>query len=162
MGKLLTIDVSSFDPFMRKLSTMSADIQAEVDGELEAAAQKFARLAKNSLADQLGISAAKSLKGKKGSPTGRLMNATNYAKMSKPHSYKIFSNTNYAAYNEWGTITKVNVPGDLVELAILYKGRGIRKTGGMKAKHYFFSQRALVIPELIKNVKRVVNSKLSK
>jgi hypothetical protein len=44
---------------------------------------------------------------------------------------------------EWGTITRVSVPDDLQAEALLYKGKGLRKTGGVYPHPFFFKQRPL-------------------
>jgi hypothetical protein len=56
---------------------------------------------------------------------------------------------------EWGTITKVSVPQELQAYAIQFKGKGIRKTGGMIPRPFFFQHRGPVMAELQKNLKQV-------
>lgn len=151
----ITIDLSQFEPVLKKFATLSQELQEEIDGEIEASAKKFVELSKKSLASSLSANNNKK--------TGRLYNSINTLPINGVKmSHEIFVLTNYAAYNEWGTINYVSVPADLVDIAIKYKGRGIRKTGGMKPKNYFYSQRAIVIPELINNLNTVIESTLGK
>jgi hypothetical protein len=151
----IKIDLSGFDSILRKFETLPIELQEEIDGELETAAKDFAAGAKRTLADKLSLNNNRK--------TGRLMGSINFAPFPNiPHSWEAFAQTTYAAYNEWGTINYVSVPPDLAEIAIRYKGHGIRKTGGMKAKHYFYSQRALVVPKLMENLNRAIESTLNK
>lgn len=151
---MIQIDLRELQPLLKNLSTLSADLLAEYDAEIEESARVYVGLAKNKLASQLSSNNNRK--------TGRLLNSINYAPAGKPLSYEVFVQTNYAAYNEWGTITYVNVPPDLVDIAIKYKGRGIKKTGGMRAKNFFYSQRALVIPDLINNLNAATERRLNK
>jgi len=151
----ITIDLSQFDAVLKKFETLPIELQEEIDGELETAARDFAAGAKRSLADSLSLNNNRK--------TGRLMGSINFAPYSNiPHSWEAFAQTTYAAYNEWGTITYVSVPPDLVDIAIKYKGQGLRTTGGMKPKHYFYSQRALIVPKLMENLNRAIESTLNK
>jgi hypothetical protein len=139
------IDLSEFKPILKKFATLPQDLREEIDGELQDAARTFAGLAKASAPGD----------------TGRLRGSINFAPAG-PLAYEVFAQTNYAAYQEWGTIQHVSVPPDLVSIALKYKGRGIKKTGGVRPRHYFYSQRALVIPALIKNLTRVIDETLDK
>lgn len=143
---MIRIDLSQFEPILKKFSTLSQELQEEIDGEIQDAARVFAGLAKN----------------KAPGDKGRLRGSINFEPTGAPLSYEVFAQTNYAAYQEWGTIKKVSVPPDLVNIAIKYKGRGIRKTGGIFPKDYFFSNRALVLPKLIQNLKLVTSRVLEK
>lgn len=143
---MITIDLSQFEPVLRKFSTLAVELQEEIDGEIQEAARAFAGLAKNAAPGD----------------TGRLKGSINFAPTGAPLSYEVFAQTNYAAYQEWGTIQYVSVPPDLVDVAIKYKGRGIKKTGGVIPKHYFYSQRALVIPALLDNLNKVIGDTLNK
>jgi hypothetical protein len=142
----VTIDLSQFQPILKKFSTLSQELQAEIDGEIHEAARSFAGLAKAAAP----------------ADTGRLRGSINFAPAGTPLSYEVFAQTTYAAYQEFGTIQKVSVPPDLVEVAAKYKGRGIRKKGGVRARAYFFSQRAKVIPELMNNLNNVIEQTLGK
>lgn len=151
---MVKIDLSQFQPLLKKFSTLSQELIDELDGELADAARVFAGLAKNKL--------ARNLSGNNNRKTGRLLNSINFAPTGRPLSYEVFAQTNYAAYNEWGTINHVSVPPELADIAIKYKGRGIKKTGGMRPKDFFYSQRAIVIPSLLKRLDTVIQQNLSK
>lgn len=140
------VTLSGFNELLTKFQEFPDELMEEVDGEIEAGAKEFAQLAK--------IAAP-------GGKTGELKRMTNYKPLGFA-IYEMFSQTTYAAYQEWGTITYVSVPADLVDMAIKYKGRGILKTGGIRPKHYFFSQRAIVIPKMMQRIDNVLEDLLNK
>lgn len=150
----ITIDISEFNVLLKKFKELPERILDEVDAEIHESVRIYAGLAKNKLASQLSANNNKK--------TSRLLGSINFVPTGQRLGYEVFAQTTYAAYQEWGTINYVSVPPDLVEIAAKYKGRGIRKTGGVKPKHYFFSQRALVIPELMKNINNVLSQELNK
>lgn len=152
---MITIDIGGFSSLIKNISTLAADLRDEIDAELEEATRSFARLAKNSLAN--------SLSANNNRKTGRLLGSIGFGRVFNASlAHEVFALTDYAAYNEWGTIEYVSVPPDLVDIAIKYKGRGIRKSGGIKPKHYFFPQRDIVIPELMNNLNNVIEDRLSR
>ncbi len=141
---MINIDLTQFLPVLKKFETLPQRLKEEIDGELADAARVFVQLAKNRAPGD----------------TGRLRNSISFAPTGRPMSYEVFAQTNYAAYQEWGTIEHVSVPPDLVDVARKYKGRGIRKHGGVKPKNYFYSQRAVVIPSLLTRLNNVIEDSL--
>jgi hypothetical protein len=74
----------------------------------------------------------------KGGPTGRLMSAIR-PKFSKDGlSAQIVADTDYAAYQEFGTGDLVEIEPGFEDVAIEFKGKGIRKVN-VPPKSYFFS-----------------------
>jgi hypothetical protein len=71
-------------------------------------------------------------------------------------SYEIVSGARYSAYVEFGTITHVKVPTGLEAYALQFKGRGIKKTGGMYPRPFFFPQVPIAKEELLKQSLRVL------
>lgn len=140
------VKLSGFNELLTKFQEFPDDLMEEVDGEIEEGAREFARLAK--------IAAP-------GGPTGRLKGSANYKRLGFA-VHEAFVQTTYAAYQEWGTIEFVSVPADLVDIAIKYKGRGIRKSGGVRPSHYFYSQRAIVIPKMMQRIDNVLEDLLNK
>lgn len=141
MSNFFNIDLSEFQPLLKKLDELPEELLDEVDGEIEEAANMFVQLAKNSIVLN---------------DHGRLRNSVVAKRAGAPLAWEVAAKTNYAAYHEWGTIERVSVPPDLVDIAIKYKGRGIRKRGGIRPQNYFFSQRAIVIPALVKRVEEAI------
>ena len=63
-------------------------------------------------------------------------------------------NVKYAPYVEFGTGTRVSVPGDVKEYAIQYKGAGIRKVNN-RAQPYFFPALRLSTKEMFAKLKQM-------
>ena len=70
---------------------------------------------------------------------GVLRNSISFAPIGDL-TYEIVSGAKYSAYLEFGTITKVSVPAELVAYASQFKGKGLRTTGGIFPHPYFFKQ----------------------
>ena len=136
----VTIDFSQFEPVLKKFETLSQSLQDEFDAEFEEMAREYAAVAKSAAP----------------ADTGRLRGSINFGSLGGKMNYEVFAQTNYAAYQEWGTINYVSVPPDLVEVAIKYKGRGIRKRGGVKAKHYFFRHRGELNLRLLERLDNII------
>lgn len=118
-------------------------VVTEVDAEVKAAGKEFAKLANQSAAAQFGD---------KGILLGGIQPIKNPPFLQSGAE----SNARYSAYLEFGTIQHVNVPPDLKDYAIQFKGQGIRKTGGIIARPYFFPQQPIVQTNLIKRIKAIV------
>jgi hypothetical protein len=63
-------------------------------------------------------------------------------------------NVKYAPYVEFGTGTRVSVPGDVKEYAIQYKGAGLRKVNN-RAQPYFFPALRLSTKEMFAKLKQM-------
>jgi len=63
-------------------------------------------------------------------------------------------NVKYAPYVEFGTGTRVNVPGDVKEYAIQYKGAGLRKVNN-RAQPYFFPALRLSTKEMFAKLRQM-------
>lgn len=70
---------------------------------------------------------------------------------------EIVSNAEYSAYIEWGTITKVSVPAELGEYAMMFKGKGIRKNGGLIPRPFFFKHGPLARQRIEKGIKSILS-----
>lgn len=81
--------------------------------------------------------------------TGFLKNHITVSRLGQL-SYEVVSSARYSAYNEFGTITHVKVPSGLEAYAMQFKGRGIKKTGGMYPRPFFFPQVPIAKEELLK------------
>lgn len=139
------ITFHGFKELLDKFNEFPDELMEEADAEIEEGARDFVRLAK--------IAAP--------GDTGRLRGSINYKPLGFA-AYAAFAQTSYAAYQEWGTIEFVSVPADLVDIAIKYKGMGIRKTGGVTPKHYFYSQEAIVVPKMLERIDNVLEDLLNK
>lgn len=87
---------------------------------------------------------------------GQAKNATRYGQTGRL-KWEIVSLMPYAAYLNWGTITKVSVDAGWQEIARKFKGKGIRKTGGVMPSFFFTGPINEEVPKLIKRLKQVIN-----
>ena len=69
---------------------------------------------------------------------------------------RVLTNVEYAPYVEFGTIEHVEVPSELTEYASQFKGRGIRKKGGRKAKPFLYPAFMEETPKYIEAIKKVM------
>jgi hypothetical protein len=74
-------------------------------------------------------------------------------------SGRAVTNVEYAPYVEFGTIELVEVPNELTEYAMQFKGKGIRKKGGMKARPYLYPALVAERPKFIAAIKTIMNQK---
>ena len=138
------INIAGVKELQARLNSVSKEVHKEVLGEIKDAAQKWVALSKRDAPIDLGK---------------LRQNIT--ADISPSWGASVISNANYSPYIEWRTITKVDVPGELADYAIQFKGRGIRKNGGIIPRPFFFKQRAVIEKMLIKNINNVLdNTKL--
>ena len=63
-------------------------------------------------------------------------------------------NVKYAPYVEFGTGTRVSVPGDVKDYAIQFKGAGLRKVNN-RAQPYFFPALRLSTKEMFAKLKQM-------
>lgn len=145
MGKKISIQVEGLDAIRKKFKMIPVDLAEEVDTELHAAALDFETKAANAAPVDLGL----------------LRNAVKSQRIGTMH-YEIVSGAPYSAYVEFGTISRVSVPTDLVEFAAQFKGKGLRKTGGIFPKPFFFKQRGPVMDALMKKLNPAIKKALSK
>jgi len=75
-----------------------------------------------------------------------------------PLNYKIFAREKYSAYMEFGTGGLVNVPNELKELAILFKGKGVKQIN-IKPQPFLYPSlvngRKLYLDELKESLKQL-------
>lgn len=141
----VSIEVQGLDKLRKKLGSLPENIKAEVDAEMAGVANDFVNRA---------VSAAPI-------DTGFLKGQITFSRIGEMH-YEIVSGARYSAYLEFGTITHVQVPADLVQYAAFFKGRGIRKNGGIYPHPFFFPQLPIAQAELNRNLKEVVKRALDK
>jgi len=66
----------------------------------------------------------------------------------------VYNNVSYAPYQEFGTGLKVRVPKGYEDVAIKYKGRGVRKVN-LKPQPYLVPSIELNTPKLIARLKKI-------
>lgn len=143
---MVKIEFTGLKELSARLSKAPSVLKEQVNTEVHLAGERFVELAVKSLRDQLFVDTEKS---------GFLMGSIS-ADNSVALQSSVVANKKYAAYFEWGTITRVSVPPELADYAIQFKGRGIKKTGGMYPRPFFFPQVPIVKAELIENINNVI------
>lgn len=66
---------------------------------------------------------------------------------------EIFNNTNYAAYVEFGTGNMVEVPNELKQYAMQFKGKGIKRRNYPASPFFFapfFKRRQKILRDIVK------------
>jgi len=137
---MITINVIGLDETLANLDKLPDTLRTELSATLERGAQTFVRNAKRDAPVNMGV----------------LRNEITYEKIGEM-TFNVVSGANYSPYMEWGTITRVRVPGELAEYASQFKGRGIRKTGGISPHPYFFIQTPIVEEQLNDEVPKVLD-----
>lgn len=134
------INIAGVKELQTKLNNVSKQVRSEVLGEIKDAAQVWARNSQRDAPIDLGK---------------LRQNIT--ADISPSWGASVISNARYSPYIEWGTVTKVDVPGELADYAIQFKGRGLRKSGGISPRPFFFKQRLVIEKMLIQKIQTVLN-----
>lgn len=138
MAAGFSFKMEGLDKLQKKLDRLPKSLTAEIKGELEAGARTIERNAKT----QVPVD------------TGRLKNAISMFQVG-PITFEIVAQTNYAAYVEFGTGTKVNVPAGLEDYAIQFKGKGVRQVN-LPARPFLFNNYLRERPEIIKRLKVII------
>jgi hypothetical protein len=146
MASGVTIQVEGLDKLIKKFGKIPENIVKEVDAEMSATANGFVNRAVNSV--PVG-------------ETGVLRQKITFERLG-PMNYEIVSGAKYSAYVEFGTITRVKVPSELTAYALQFKGRGLRKNGGLYPRPFFFPQLPIARAEFNKNLDEVIKTALSK
>ena len=105
---LIKATVIGLDAFKAQIASASKELQADVDGELQAAAMEFVALAKRDVASQ-------------GGDRGTLLRSISYSKDGNL-SYTVSANAFYAPFIEFGTKTKFKPYPGTEEFASQYRG----------------------------------------
>lgn len=130
---------------MDKIKKAPARLKKECAAEIQFSGERFAELATKELSS-----------GILNMPTGSLAGSIRPEKTGE-FSCEVVAHKEYAPYIEWGTITKVNVPADLASYAIQFKGKGIKKTGGIEPRPYFFKQEPIVRKETTDHIENILS-----
>ena len=127
------VEIKGLTELQARLEKLPAEIKMEANAILEKGAQIFVRNAQRDAPVNFGF----------------LRQRITY--MPRPVTnllVEMVSGAEYSAYMEWGTITRVKVPPELAAYAIQFKGKGIRKTGGIHPRPFFFKQLPLAKAEI--------------
>jgi len=138
MSKGLDIELKGVDELLRKLRERGENMSDIVDKEMTRAT--------------LDINAAQ----RRNTPvdTGRLRMG-NMFDVSRKLDKELFNGVEYAPYVEFGTGGLVNVPPGLEEIAIQFKGAGVRKVN-LPAQPFFFRAFFENKEKMLQNIKNAV------
>lgn len=123
-----TVEIKGLRELQAKLTDLPKKLESEVNGIIQRGAEVFVSGAQNVVPYNFGW-----LRG----------SINFYPNPVKNLSVSLTAGKKYAPYVEFGTITRVSVPSvpvGLPEYALTFKGKGIRKTGGMFPRPFFFRQ----------------------
>lgn len=129
-----------------KIQKAPEKLKKEISAEIKFAGERFTELAVKDLSG-----------GALKHPTGSLAGSIR-PESTGPFTVEVIAHKEYAPYIEWGTITRVSVPAELSAYAMQFKGRGIRKTGGIYPRPYFFKQEPIVRKETEEHIINILSS----
>lgn len=145
MASGITIQVQGLAQLQKKMGKLPEVLKDQLDAEMSAVSQDY----------EDRVVAATPV------DTGRLKGGTSVKKIAVLH-YEIVNNVFYAPYVEFGTVSFVSVPAELQAYAMQFKGQGIIKNGGMRARPFFFPHIPWAQGELNKNLAAAVKVALNK
>lgn len=76
-------------------------------------------------------------------------------------SYSVVANAPYAAYQEFGTGNLVNVPPELADIAVQFRGRGIKQVN-IPPQPFLFPSFVSQRPEYLKDLEDLLDSESKK
>ena len=142
-----TLDIIGISDVLKKLDTLSKDIQQDIKDEVNTSALNIQKSAKRLAPIDLGkLRASIYLKETDLSTGGYLFTVGANRKIAP-----------YAPYIEFGTGGEVTVPSGYEELAILFKGKGAKKIN-IRPQPFLIPSFETEKPKLIKNILNVIKN----
>ena len=132
-------DLKGLDALLSELKKLPESAKKDLAREVEFSAREIAK--------QAQIFAPKD--------TGYLTGSIKPEQSKDPLTWSVTAYANYAAYMEFGTGGLVQVPSELKEIAIQYKGKGIREVN-LRPQPYLYPALQIKGKEFIKRVERLV------
>ena len=129
-----------------KIHKAPEKLKKEISAEVKFGGERFTELAVKDLSS-----------GMLTHPTGSLAGSIR-PESTGPFTVEVIAHKEYAPYIEWGTITRVQVPSELASYAMQFKGKGIRKNGGIYPRPYFFKQVPIVRGEMADHIANILSS----
>lgn len=136
------MELSGADDFIKRLEKASEAIQIQTQTEITSGAQDIAAEAKQRAPVNFGI-----LKN--------LISFIPAEKSQNGYQAEVVSAADYSAYVEFGTGTKVEVPGDLTEFALQFKGT--KTIPGMRAQPFFFPAAKRIFPIIKDRIQKILD-----
>lgn len=109
-------EIKGLNKLLKKFETLDKEIIKNVEGTIEGAAQNIEEDAKVAAPVFNGTSGGDLRLGIKAQPIA-----------GKEMGYRVVAKQEYSAFMEFGTGGRVKVPSELKEVAIQFKGKGIRE-----------------------------------
>lgn len=134
----MNINIIGLDKLIKDFEQKPVQFKKEVTDVLRNGAKTFVRNAQRDAPRDMGF----------------LANLISFMQVGEL-TFMVISASRYSPYLEWGTITRVSVPGDQQEYAIQFKGKGIRKNGGIFPHPYFFRQGTPVRIQVAADLKQI-------
>jgi hypothetical protein len=128
---MIKISATEMAGFRSWLSSQTDEVKKECRVVVADVTHEFVTNAKHK------VNVYKRLSGK-GGPHGRLMSSIRPTFTKDGLSSLVVADTDYAAYQEFGTGDLVSIEPGYEDVAMEYKGKGIRKVN-VPPKSYFFS-----------------------
>ena len=130
------IEVRGLNEALRKFEKLPDEITEAVDADIEQACMDMQVMAQREVRVDKGF----------------LKNSIRFKQEGKL-KWVFGAYMKYAAYINWGTITRVKTESNWSDYAILFKGKGIRKTGGIYPTFFFSGSVDRGIRMLMKQLK---------
>lgn len=135
------VEIKGLREIETKIAALPDRLDKELNGIMTRGAQVFVAGAKRDAAKDFGFL------------TGQISFSPNPVTSLK---MKLISGAGYSPYLEWGTITRVVVPETEAAYATLFKGKGIRKTGGIYPRPFFFKQTPAMVVAIEKGFAAII------
>lgn len=141
---MVKVNLIGFENLAKRIEKAPEKLRREIGQEIGFAGERLTELSVKSLSS-----------GVLTKPTGQLAGAIRPQRTGEL-STSVIVHKHYAPYVEWGTITKVRVPSELADYAIQFKGRGLRKNGGMAPRPFFFMHVPQVRKETMQHIENIL------
>lgn len=135
--------IKGLDSLVKKIRKLDKDANKKIDAVTD------------------GVALEIELNAKQSAPvdTGKLRQGINTIKVSESY-YKIQARERYSAYIEFGTGGLVNVPDELKELAIQFKGKGVKQIN-LKPQPFLYPAFQKGKLEYIEQLEKLLNKMLN-
>ena len=139
-------DIEGLDELLRKLKGLPQNLEKEIEEIVEDNTRQLARSAKRFAGASVDL--------------GFLRNSIRVAKNGKLE-WRVVVLAKYGPYIEFGTGGLVRVPDELKELALQFKGRGVKKID-IRPQPYLYPAFELQRDQFIKDIKDLLESETGK
>jgi len=133
------IELKGIEQFKRELNKVKSDITREIERTTSASLLRIQSDAKRKAAVD----------------TGRLRAAIHHRQQETDGEVAVYDSVKYAPYIEFGTGNMVSVPDELKEIAMEFKGRGVRQVN-LPARPFLYPAFVKERPVYIRNLKGVL------